>query len=145
MIYEFINPSDPYTFEAGSLETAALASFFIGSAYGARGKDGSTVPIFLLGGAEEWFKESFNEDIQTGYNRLKADVAEALDSFVYGDFGDKERYDIALEAITSPEKKAEFISKWNNQRTSMNDIITIAHARATAIRQSIANENGENK
>ena len=60
MEYELINPSDPYTFIAADYETAVLAVFCLGPAYGARPKDGGEdVPIFLFGGAVKWYAEKF--------------------------------------------------------------------------------------
>lgn len=54
MEYEFINPSDRYTFIAADYETAVLAVFCLGPAYGAKPKDdGEDVPIFIFGGAVE--------------------------------------------------------------------------------------------
>ena len=46
MEYELINPSDPYTFIADDLETAALVFLVFSTGYGAKPKDeGEEVPI----------------------------------------------------------------------------------------------------
>ena len=60
--YELINPSDPYTFLAKTKESAALAVFLLGTMYGASPKDDDEekrIPVFLFGGAEEWYQEEF--------------------------------------------------------------------------------------
>ena len=56
--YKLINPSDPYTFFAKTKESAALAVFLLGTMYGASPKDDNEekrIPVFLFGGAEEWY------------------------------------------------------------------------------------------
>ena len=55
MLYELINPSDPYTFEAKDRETATLAVFLLSTSYEARclteeGEE-NDVPIFIFGGS----------------------------------------------------------------------------------------------
>lgn len=126
--YEFINPSDPYTFLAKNFEIATLTVFVIGTQYGAKSKDGSEeVPVFFLGGSDEWYQEQFGRTVEEGINTYKKEIAEALASFMLGDFEDRKRYDAALNAITDPDKKKEFIEVWQDGRSSINDIGTYAH------------------
>lgn len=37
------------------------------------------------------------------------------------------RYSAALEAITEPDKRKEFMERWQDGRSSLNDIGTYAH------------------
>lgn len=144
MEYELINPSDPYTFIAEDFETAALTVFVLGTAYGAKPKDGGEdVPIFLLGGAEEWYNERFCRTPDDGVAEKKSAIADALASFMLGGFENRRRYEAALAAITDPEKKEEFIAVWQDGRSSLNDIGTYAHTIAKRLRQAeeAANEN----
>lgn len=136
MEYELINPSDPYIFIAKNKEVAALVVACLTTAYGAKSKDGENeIPVFILGGFSEWYKENFGRDCDAGLEALKSDVSEALESFMYGNFEDRKRYDLALSCITDVEKKEEFKAKWNDGRSSLNDIGTYAHNLAKKIRK----------
>lgn len=59
MIYEIVNMSDGYTLEADDFLVAAAATMLLGRGYyGLRG-NGEEMPIFLIGGAEEWVFERY--------------------------------------------------------------------------------------
>lgn len=141
MEYKLINPSDPYTFIADNLEVAAIVVFILGVAYGAKPKDGGErVPIFLFGGALDWYKEKFGRTPDEGLQARKKDVADALASFMLGSFEDRRRYEAALSAITDPGKKEEFITVWQDGHSSMNNIGGIAHDLAKALREEVTAE-----
>nr|WP_325294906.1 hypothetical protein [uncultured Oscillibacter sp.] len=136
MEYELINPSDPYTFLAEDYETATLAVFCLGPAYGAKPKDGGEdVPIFIFGGAVEWYREKFGRGPEDGLNEKAGAVADALASMMLGRFEDRRRYNIALAAIDDLEKKARFIDEWQDGRSSLNDIGGEAHKLATSLKE----------
>lgn len=131
MEFELINPSDPYTFLADDWETAALTVFLINTSYGAQSKDGSAeVPIFLFGGAADWYQDVFGRTPDDGLAVKWQEVAKSLDSFMYGHFEDRRRYETALAAITDPNKKEEFKAAWQGGRSSLNGIGTYAHKLA---------------
>ena len=114
--YKLINPSDPYTFLAKTKESAALAVFLLGTLYGASPKDDNEekrIPVFLFGGAEEWYRKEFGRSTEAGLKAEKQNVADALLSFMYGSFEDRRRYEAALNAITDEEKKR---CSWKNGR-----------------------------
>ena len=137
MEYELINPSDPYTFIAKSKEVAALVVANISLAYAARPKSGEDgIPIFIFGGFEEWYRDKFGRDYKTGYSDLKEEISDALDSFMFGTFEDRERYEIALQCITDPDKREEFKEKWNDGISSMNDIGTYCHNLSKKLREA---------
>lgn len=137
MEYELINPSDPYTFIADDLEIAALVIFTFGTAYGAKPKDGGEdVPIFLFGGALEWYKGKFGRTPDEGVKAKQSALADALSSMMFGDFEDRRRYEAALAAITDPEKKEEFITSWQDGISSLNDIGSRAHALAKILKKT---------
>ncbi len=139
MQYEISNPSDPYTFLAEKHEVAALVILLLGPAYGAEPEQGDDtgVPIFLLGGAKEWYVETFSRTPDEGMAALEADVAQALESVMYGHFEDRRRYDAALKAITDPDKRKEFMAEWQDGRSSLNDIGTRCHRYAEAIKKKL--------
>lgn len=126
--FELINPSDPYTFIAENEEVATLTVFCISTMYGAKSKDGRVeIPVFIFGGAKEWYKEKFGRTTDEGLNEEKENVKKALSSFMLGQFEDRRRYEAALKAITDEKKKEEFIAEWQDGRSSLNDIGTYAH------------------
>lgn len=129
MEYKLINPSDPYTFVAKDFETAALTVLVLGKGgYGAEPKYGSEkVPTFLFGGCEEWFVKTFGRTLDEAFSARSKDITEALETFAFGSFNDRRRYEAALAAITDAEKKEKFIADWNDQRSSLCDIGGIAH------------------
>lgn len=141
MEFELINPSDPYTFIAKNREVAAITVFVLGTMYGAQLKedeDGKNeVPVFILGGAEEWYEEQFGHSVDEGIEKYRLDVAEALESFMLGNFEDRERYETALSFIDNSEKKDEFKKKWQDSCSSLNDIGTRAHDIAKEIKKAM--------
>lgn len=136
--YELINPSDKYTFIAADYETAVLAVFCLGPAYGATPKDGGEeVPIFIFGGAFDWYVEKFGHTPDDGLDEKWQAVADALASMMLGGFEDRQRYELALAAIDDLEKKARFIDEWQDGRSSLNDIGGEAHKLAERLRKRV--------
>lgn len=143
MEYKLINPSDPYTFIADDLETASLVVLLLGTAYGAEPKGGGeNVPIFLFGGALEWYTDHFKRTPDDGMGEKKEAVADALASFMFGGFEDRRRYEAAISAITDPEKKAQFMHEWQDGRSSLNNIGGKAHQLAKALRNKEVEHRG---
>lgn len=85
------------------------------------------IPVFLFGGAEEWYRKEFGRSTEAGLKAEKQNVADALLSFMYGSFEDRRRYEAALNAITDEEKKKVFMEEWQDGRTSMKNIGEYAH------------------
>lgn len=139
--FELINPSDPYTFLAPNIEVAALTVFCLSAGYGAKDKDEELeVPIFIFGGATEWYQEKFGYSPDDGLAKNKEAVANALQSMMYGCFEDRRRYQAALDAIDDDEKREKFIAEWQDGISSMNDIGTYAHRLAKKIKEQISEE-----
>ena len=88
MRFEIVNPSDPYTMEAPDMEVAAVACCLLGSGkYGLTGlgeDSAESVPIFLLGGHDEWFVEKFGmsyaDTVAHCLEHRGKQLAESLDS-----------------------------------------------------------------
>lgn len=138
MEYELYNPSDPYTFIAESREVAAIVVAIISTTYGADTQDGNPenhIPIFLFGGFDGWYIETFGRELMEGLDALRNEVIEALSSFMLGHFEDRARYNAALEAITDPLKREQFIEKWQEGRSSLNDIGGRAHRIAKRMKE----------
>jgi len=108
MKFELVNPSDPYTIEADDLQVAAVACCLLGNGkYGLTGLGddaGHDVPVFLLGGHDDWFESKFGmnyEDTATHVlNHRSGALARAFESVTLGrerrsslnDIGGKARY-----------------------------------------------------
>lgn len=121
--FNLINMSDPYTFEAEDYETAALTVLVLSTAFGAESRDGKVnVPITMFYDAKQWYTEEFHRTPDEGLSEKKKEVSEALLSFILGGFNDRDAYKTAIDAISDPNKREQFISAWNDKRTSLNDI-----------------------
>lgn len=135
MLFDLINMSDSYTFKADDLEVAALATVLLGSGqYGAQQLDGDAkVPIFMLGGADEWFVEHFGKSIEECVTRHKQEpsaLVECLNSLL---IGDRAEYERTLPMIAD-DKRAEWVAGWHDKhRSSMNDIGSRAKRIAVAL------------
>ena len=140
-LYEIVNPSDPVTMLARSFEAALLATLLVGTGqYAAQpvDHDGEKVPIFLFGGFEEWLAKRYpGKELSELIDEHEADVIAALRSFCTGKPSDRRLYDAALKAITDPDKRAEFVAGWDDQkRSSLNQITNRANAIADRLEAS---------
>lgn len=136
MEYELHNPSDPYTFIAVDKEVATLVIGLLSPAFGADTQDGAEenrVPVFIFGGYDEWYQEEFGRTPVDGLNARKKEVGEAMQSFMLGGFEDRARYNAALEAIDDPAKRDAFMAKWQDGRSSLNNIGGTAHEIGKAL------------
>ena len=115
MKFNLVNPSDPYTLEADDLQVAAVACCLLGNGkYGLTGLGddaGQDVPIFLLGGHDEWFEETFGMDYETTATHALSHRNDALAR--------------AFESVTLGRE----------ERSSINDIGGKARDIAQAIRR----------
>lgn len=87
MIYEIINPSDPYTIEGDDIAVVCVATAILGEgAYGLQTADGAEVmPILLFGRDETWFPERFGASFSELLQATPRDVlAACLESVKLG-------------------------------------------------------------
>ncbi len=132
MLYELVNPSDPYVFQADSFPVAVTTAWLISSMYEANPEDGDDyfgIPSFMEDPAKE-YKEQFGDSIEDFINKHNAEIVDALQSLVLGGFKDYRQYLLAVEMIDDPEKLMAFREKWNDRRSSMNNICK--HAKELA-------------
>lgn len=144
MIYEIVNPSDPVTVDAPSFEGALFATVLLGGGqyFGKPAEEGKEkVPGFLFGGFDVWFEERYGgREAQDLLDEHRADVIATLRSACTGSVADRCLFDSALAAITDPDKRAEFLLTWDDQkRTSLNDIARRAHQIADKLDHEAAN------
>jgi hypothetical protein len=138
VIYEIINPSDPYTLESNDFLTACLVATVLGrGAYALQSEDGSLeMPLMLFGG-EGWFIKTFQSDLDVLLDRAPyAPMATCFESVVIGSFADRRAYDVAMRAIPGEEGRATFAEQWHEaRRSSTNDIGAKARVLAQRMRR----------
>lgn len=143
-LYKIVNPSDPYTIEAASLDVAAMACILLGQGhYLLKPLDGGEeVPQFIFGGQDKWCRDHFSEDFVEFSNRVMdtkmADVADCLDSVLYGDHEDRLEFLAATEHMGREEFEAARLARQDDRRSSINDIGERAYRMAAKLRKSIA-------
>jgi hypothetical protein len=109
-IREVTNPSDKITIDCTDMDAARVAVLLVGKGmYGIAGKDG--LPLFVMFSVDYWIEKTYNMDTKTWFNSI---------SF--------ERIATALASMTLV-----------GERTSMNDIVDLAHQMAARLR---GNEHG---
>lgn len=146
MEYQLNNPCDPYTFIAADKEIAALCVGLLSLTFGADTEDEAEenrVPIcFSEPTYKGWYVQEFGRTPTEGLDTRIKEVGEALDSFMLGHFKDRARYNAALEAIDDPAKLEDFKAKWQDGRSSLNDIGTMAQLMGKEILKASAEARG---
>lgn len=125
MIYELINPHDPYTFEAPDAQVAALVCLLLGG--GAYGADPETdeeedrwgVHIFCKGDdVEAEFQERWSMSIDTSMRTRKDDVAAALRSLMIAGRAERSGIKAAMEACPTQESRDAFVATYEDKKRS---------------------------
>src|SRR5574338_272370 len=63
MLYQLNTPQKPYTFEASSFTAACVVATLLGGGFYSLWQDGKQImPVFMLGGVEEWFRRVFDKN-----------------------------------------------------------------------------------
>lgn len=131
MLFNILNPSDPYTMRAVDLEIAAVAICLLGEGkYGLEeigGDRSGQVPMFLKDGHDEWFTKQFGRDFSATVNHVVEtryeELVKALHSVFIGTPADKMKFDDLAAKCPDDEAAAELLLKTHDEkRTSMNDI-----------------------
>jgi hypothetical protein len=133
MLWELINPSDPYTFRADSVEVAGAVVLFLSYRFGARTIDEEPVmQTPLLTGWDAWLEaHGIDSDWITAH---RVEIADALDSLLIGSKDNRVDAEEAMNRMAPEEREA-----WRNQRqerlrTSLNEIGEIAYRKAKLLR-----------
>jgi len=120
-VWEIVNPSDHYTIEAADFRIAAAAVLVLGrGAFGLTSDEGGAeLPVFLLGGADEYLEETWPEGFGEYLQKNQVAIADCLDSVVIGN----RRAYLAATEMMSPKQRAKFRLVWQDEhRSSTNDI-----------------------
>lgn len=134
MLFELINPSDPYTFIAPSLEVAGVTACLLSSGFGARcldvGHQDEVTPILF--GWDDWLED---RGIDSEWmNAHKPELAEALESFLIGSANHRADVEAMLAMIPDDKKEQWKNERQDRHRTSMNRIGEAAYSLAKKIR-----------
>lgn len=134
-VYELINPSDPYTMRARDHQTAVVALLFLsewrvgGNPIDPPEQEGRSTPFYPFGLTEEAMQKELAEqgiaeglDAWMGSKENVEALAQALDSTLFGDMGDRRLFEAAAEAILEPAKVASLKAEHQNRRSSLNNI-----------------------
>lgn len=138
-IWEIVNMSDPYTILCDDHEVAALACLMLGEGHYAfrEVQGGREVPIFLFGGAQEWFTEQFKRSLSDSLKSNALALADALDSVMIGRPSERQAYELALAHIPTPEGRATYrAAVLDEQRSSLNNIGQRAWNLAARLRKA---------
>lgn len=142
MLFNIINPHDPYTLEAPDLEIAANAIALIGKgAYGLHelsGDQSGNVPLFPETGHDEWFTKQFGRDFSASLNHVMdaraGDLSKALASVFIGTPADKRAFEQeARDCVDEEEFHALLTKRHDEKRGSLNDIGRIAWGMADMV------------
>lgn len=140
MLFEIVNPSDPYTFEAENVDIACVAVLFLGNgAYGLNVPDGQPnpdCPMFLFGGdPAAWAEKRLGCSLNDYLTKHGDAIASALDSVLIGDFSDRQIFNDAV-AKMNEVGAVQFKNQWHDKkRSSLSDIGKRAWALAKALRE----------
>lgn len=158
LIYEIINPSDPYTMAAESRLVACLAcGITMGGAYALECLSDPTdkgYPMMLFGAdPKKWFAENFGIDTPEKFaeaeERNWGAIADALDSVLIGSLDGRGAFAYARmtskrTAGETPEAHGRRVrDEWHEQRrSSMNDIGARCWENARRIREFLSKKAG---
>lgn len=143
MLYSIVNPSDPYTIEASSLDVAAMTAILLGQGYYPFHSldGGEDVPAFAFGKGDEWSQKHFKESLMELSNRVMdtklSQVADCLDSVLYGDALDRVEFLASTKDLDRPNFEAARIMRHQSWVSSMNDIGERSYRMAAKLRKSI--------
>lgn len=146
MIFEIINPSDPYTIEAAEPAVAAAATLILCDKAGLSTEDGSfRMPPMIFGGQLEWFTETFGHNLEPFIKSHRSEIAAALDSVLIGEAKDRRDYYRAMELMDDPAKRTIYRDEYlDRRRSSMNNFGAYAYKLAGWIRDAgVAKSNPE--
>jgi hypothetical protein len=129
MIYEIVNPSDPYTCDVPDFKVAAVMVVILGEGQYALKSETKNVPMFLVDGHDEWFQEQFGQTFEeAGFSLDKIALADAFDSVLIGTEKDRNAYFAALEFVEDiPTIRHRWMREWHDKRrTGITDLKAMA-------------------
>lgn len=122
MLFELINPSDPYTFEAPSIEIAGAAAVLLSTSYGAKcldaGQEHLRTP--MIWGWDAWLtSRGITHEWMADHG---AEIATALESLVIGNLAARRDVETQLAKLPADKRAEELANYLEAHRTSMHNI-----------------------
>lgn len=143
MIFELINPHDPYTLEANSLEVAAVTTYILGKGiYCLReitGDGSGTMPVLpTLDAANRWFLKNFDRNLEKSMTAISEQQTEqlvkSLASVTIGDIKHRRAMEELLQRSDTFPTYIEALKEMHDAiRTSDIDIGRVAWGMADVI------------
>lgn len=124
MMYELINPSDNYQFEATDDRVATIAVAFISDKFMARRDGFEMPPLFVLSDEQlnGWVKDTFDTDLESLVKEVRFDRKDELIAALQSMTIDLPTYQYIVNENLPSDVEA-FAAKWHDEhRSSMNDI-----------------------
>jgi len=118
MLYQLNTPEKPYTFEASSFTTACVVATLLGGGFYSLWQDGKQVmPVFMFGGAEEWFKRVFDKNLTDVVQEVSPDeFAQIYMTTLAGKPQERQRYLQELSMIHhSKGTLLNVVGRWHPQ------------------------------
>lgn len=134
ILYELINPSDPYTFYAPSIEVAGVTAAMLSTGFGAKPVEGEGESSPVLFGWDDWMK---NKGINAEWiEEHQTEIIDALESFLIGNANSRADVESMLAELPEEKRAAWRLERQNRHRTGMNQIGEGAYKMAQRLRQS---------
>lgn len=144
MIYNIINPSDPYTIAADDFEVAAVACFVLGEGayafepFGAWAWEAPRVPAFLMTGSDEWCLKTFGcnafDLAQRVLGTKMQALADCFDSVLIGDCAARKAFEKSTAGLDLAKTMALKRERHEQMVSSLNDIGARAYRLAAHLR-----------
>jgi hypothetical protein len=147
MLYNIVNPSDPYTIAAEDHDVVTAAAFLLGSGYYPvepidDGNTAARVPAFFhVEAADAWCQQTFGLSSVDLVDHVIAAKREALiaclDSCLIGTPQERTEFEAAMAWVEDPAKRADMKRKRHQLRvTSVNDIGRLACSMVDQLRET---------
>ncbi len=149
MLFEIINPSNPYTLRADDFRVACIACSLIGAgAYALRevkdpqesdhASERLDMPIFLIGGHDKWFFHQFGQTFEQALASVVENECAALitclESTLSGSPTDRALFETEIAALPASDHVA-YHARWHEEhQTSLNDLREVALCYAEKLR-----------
>jgi hypothetical protein len=147
MIFEIVNPSDPYTLECDDFKIAAAGIMLLG-----RGKLGLSteegdekhqMPPFIFGNDEmvtKWFADIGIPSLGEFIDGHREEIATMLETVLIGSERNRRTFEKVLACISDPVERAKARAVYQDEkRSSLNDIGGAAWDLAKRLRASAGN------
>ena len=94
MLYQINTPEKPCTFEASSFTAACVVATLLGGGFYSLWRNGKQVmPVFMFGGLEKWYRETFGKNFQDVVQEVSPDeISQIYVTLLVGKPEERQRY-----------------------------------------------------